>query len=187
MTSTRLQAGDLAPNFTLPSIDGTTHDLSSYRGQRLLLAFFRFASCPFCNLRVRELVQQVQPDAEFAVLALFRSPLDALQKHAQKHAAPFPILSDEQGGTYAAYGIERSVAGFMRGMFLRAPTLVHGMAQGFFPTNPHGSLTTMPADFLIDERGTIQTAYYGDDEGDHLDVSAVNAFARGERIGGAAI
>lgn len=40
-----------------------------------------------------------------------------------------------------------------------------------------GSLTTMPADFLVDENGVIRTAYYGKDEGDHLPFEQARAFS----------
>ena len=38
----------------------------------------------------------------------------------------------------------------------------------------------MPADFLIDEGRVIRTAYYGEDEGDHLPIERVKAFALGK-------
>ena len=63
-------------------------------------------------------------------------------------------------------------------MFLRAPTLMKAMAGGYVPTTLKGSMTTMPADFLIDEQGIIRVAHYGADEGDHLPFEEVLAFAR---------
>lgn len=48
------------------------------------------------------------------------------------------------------------------------------------PTSLKGSLTTMPADLLIDEAGVIPTAHYGKDESDHLAFKAVAAFSRGD-------
>jgi mycoredoxin-dependent peroxiredoxin len=38
-----LNVGDLAPDFTLRSHDGREIKLSSYRGHRVVLAFFAFA------------------------------------------------------------------------------------------------------------------------------------------------
>jgi len=35
----------------------------------------------------------------------------------------------------------------------------------------------MPTDFLVDERGIIQVAHYGKDEGDHLSFEQIKAFA----------
>lgn len=51
--------------------------------------------------------------------------------------------------------------------------------KGYMPHRMDGGLTVMPADFLIDENGVIQTAYYGKDAGDHLPFSRIKAFAIG--------
>ena len=37
---------------------------------------------------------------------------------------------------------------------------------------------TLPADFLVDENGTIQVAWYGKDEGDHLPINDIKAFSQ---------
>jgi hypothetical protein len=51
------------------------------------------------------------------------------------------------------------------------------MLKGYVPIIIKASMTTMPADFLIDRHGIIQVAYYGNDEGDHLPIDQVKAFA----------
>jgi hypothetical protein len=38
-------------------------------------------------------------------------------------------------------------------------------------------MITMPADFLINEQGIIETAFYGQDEGDHLPFGIVKDFS----------
>lgn len=164
----------------LPAIDGSTFDSATLAGRRHLVSFYRFATCPFCNLRVHAMIRQVPrfgPD--FALVAIFDSPLDHLTRHASGHHAPFPILADATGATYRAWSIERSFWGMLKGMFLRLPTLLRGMLSGYFPFPPRGSMLTMPADFLVDEHGVIQVAYYGRDEGDHLPLEVIAEFARG--------
>jgi len=174
----RLQPGTHAPDFALPAVDGTTFRTDAMRGRRYLLAFFRFASCPFCNLRVRELtLARPQLPADFGVVAVFASPIDSLRSQAKRHDLWFPVLSDEPGNSYAAYGVERSAAGVVRGMLLRAPTLMHGIARGYLPVASHGAFTVMPADLLVDERGVIAHAHYGADEGDHLPLHEIVRFA----------
>ena len=54
----RLEVGNDAPVIELPAVDGSTFDLSSYKGKRVILTFFRFDSCPFCNLRVHRIVKR---------------------------------------------------------------------------------------------------------------------------------
>ena len=44
----------------------------------------------------------------------------------------------------------------LKGMIIRMPTLVKAMLKGYLPTTIKGSLTTMPADFLVDKEGVIQ-------------------------------
>jgi len=175
----RRSAGDRVSPIKLPAIDNTTFDLESMTGKRYMLSFFRFASCPFCNLRVHELVKRFNELGEaFDIVAIFDSPLDNLQQHADGHHAPFPILADEANRYYRAYAIEHSVVGVIKGMILRMPTLLKGMFSGYLPTTIKGSMTTMPADFLVNEHGIIELAHYGRDEGDHLAFEKVKAFSK---------
>ncbi len=174
----RLTSGMKAKDIRLPAIDGSIFDTESIRGQPIMISFLRFASCPFCNLRVNQLVRRFDEfGTSFSIIAVFDSPLDNLIRHAEGHQAPFPILADENNKCYRAYGIEHSAWGLFKGMFFRLPTLLKGMFKGYVPTTIKGSLTTMPADFLIDREGIIQVAYYGKDEGDHLPFETVKKFS----------
>lgn len=171
--------GNRISPFKLPAIDDSLFDLDSMKGERYLLSFFRFAACPFCNLRIHELTKHYDEfGGNLKIVALFDSPLDNLKRYAQKHHAPFPILADEKNIAYKQYSIEHSIYGVLRGMIVRMPDLLYSMfAKGNIPYIFKGSLTTMPADFLVDENGIIQTAYYAKDEGDHLDFDTLKDFA----------
>jgi peroxiredoxin len=174
----RLTSGAKVINISLPAIDGSIFDVECLNGKPFMLSFLRFASCPFCNLRVNELVRRFgEFGDDFTIVAIFDSPLDNLTRHAEGHEAPFPVLADESNQYYREYGIEHSVSGVFKGMFLRMPTLLKGMFKGYIPTTIKGSMTTMPADFLIDREGIIQVAHYGRDEGDHLPFDAVKEFS----------
>lgn len=165
-------------NIVLPSIDGQIFETESLKGKPFMISFLRFASCPFCNLRINEFVRRFNEFGEdFTIVAIFDSPVDNLKRHAEGHKAPFPILADEENKYYREFGIEHSVYGLLKGMIMRMPTLIKGMFKGYIPTSFKGSLTTMPADFLIDREGIIQVAYYGEDEGDHLPFDKVKEFS----------
>ncbi len=165
-------------NIILPEINGEEFNMETLKGKPFMISFFRFASCPFCNMRVNELVRRFDEFGEdFTIVALFDSSLENLQKHTEKHQAPFPILADKKNIFYKKYAIEKSFSGMLKGMLTRFPTLMKGILIGFVPIQPKGSMITMPADFLVDRNGIIQTVYYGKDEGDHLEIEIVKRFS----------
>ncbi len=177
----KLQAGDRAIPLTLPAIDGSQFSTASLTGKPYMLSFFRFASCPFCNMRVHQLVKRFNEfNNDFTIVAVFDSPLDNLQEHAADHRAPFAIVADETGGAYQSYAIERSILGVLKGMFTRLPTAIRGICKGYLPTTIKGKMTTMPANFLIDREGIVRVAHYGRDEGDHLPFEQLLAFCRSQ-------
>jgi len=174
----RIKPSEKLTNIKLPAIDGTIFETERIIGRPLLLSFFRFASCPFCNLRIHELTKRFDEFGDdFTIVAIFDSPLDNLKRYAERHKSPFPILADEKNEYYKKYAIEYSVIGMLKGPVFRLPTLLKGLFKGYIPIRLKGRMTTMPADFLVDKNGIIQTAYYGKDEGDHLPFDVVKAFS----------
>lgn len=173
-----LRPNQPAPDFDVLDIFEQPVRLRAYAGRRLLLSFYRFASCPFCNLRVHRLLQR-QPELHalgLQLVGVFRSRPELVRKHVGKQEAPFPIIADPGGGLYEAYGVASSKAGMLRSL-LRVPDGALAMAKGFVPRDIDTALDLMPADFLIDEGATIRVAYYGRDPGDHLALDRVTSFA----------
>lgn len=72
----RIQSGEQARPFEVTDIFDRTISLEDYRGKRLMLSFYRYASCPLCNLRIAQLIAHFDllhgQGLEF--LALFQSP-----------------------------------------------------------------------------------------------------------------
>lgn len=143
-----------------------------------MISFFRFATCPMCNMRMHELVTRWEEfHNDFEIVAVFDSPIHHLARHMEKHDAPFPILADEDRIFYDRYGVQHSMMGVVKGVLFRPATLLRSVQKGFIPTSVQGDLTTMPAEFLVDSGGVIQRAFYGKDEGDHLDFEVVKSFS----------
>jgi len=171
----RLQAGQAAPDFLRPDIGGKTIRLNDYRGRYLLLSFYRYASCPFCNLQVHELIQHV---VEFdkrglSLLAVFQSARAGIREHVGKQRPPFPIIPDPGHSMYRSYRVETSLPGLLLGLTLRLGKALKAMGRGFLPVRMEGSITLVPADFLIDPDGTILLAFYGKDISDHLPIRII--------------
>lgn len=51
----KLRQGQEPVDFNVKDIFDNTHQLSDYRGKKILLSFFLNVNCPFCNMRVHEL------------------------------------------------------------------------------------------------------------------------------------
>ena len=177
-----MQSGDLAPPIQLSAIDGKVFDSRSLAGRRYLVTLFRFASCPFCNRRMAELVRRRDELGEdFEIIAIFEADLGHLQKHASQHLAVFPVLADPKRASYREYGIRKSLFGVIRGIVTRINVIAMGMLRGYVPREISSRLLTMPASFLVDEQGIIRLAYYGRDEGDHLSFDSIKSFAQMSR------
>lgn len=174
------QAGQHISNIELPQLNGQHFNLAELKGKRYLLSFYRFASCPFCNLRIHELVQaSAQWPSNFTHVAIFDSSLENLQRHTERHEAPFFILADEQNYYYQKFGVERSWLKTLKGGILRIHRVFYAMVlKGYWPTSFGGKLHTMPLDILVNEAGIIEQVHYGQDEGDHLALGKISEFAK---------
>ena len=158
--------------------------MSSLAGRRYHLAFFRYASCPFCNLRVNALSRAARAGKfgdiaeDFTIVAVFDSPLGNLRRFGGRHEAPFPILADEGGVVHDAWGRRISWPGVLRGIFGRFGTLMKGIfGNGYLPLSLKGRFAGMPMSFLVDENGIVREVHYGSDEGDHMAMDRIEAFA----------
>lgn len=173
-----LAAGTAAPDFEAAVWNGEKIKLSSLRGRKVWLAFFRYAGCPLCNLRVRDII--VRHDEfkakNLQVLAVFQSPPESIARYVGKQAPPFPLLSDPREELYKLYELQCSLAGFVS--LKNTGRLAEAMKAGFKPGKPEGTKTRVPGDFLIDEKGVIQDAYYGEVIADHIPLERVDAFLK---------
>lgn len=170
----RLKTGDMAPPFHTLDLDGQPIHLSDYHGRKLLLAFFRYASCPLCNLRLSELIRHHADLGAhgLSILAVFQSPPERLRQYTDRQGPSFPLVADPDHRIYHLYGVESSWSGFLKGS-LRLGSLATAASRGFLPGPMDGRKTLIPADFLITPELTIRAAYYGNDIGDHLPLSTI--------------
>jgi peroxiredoxin len=177
----RLQKTDLAPAFTLPTLDGSSVSLGSLRGKRTLLTFFRHAGCPFCNLRVHHLIE-AYPRLErlgVQVIGVFGSSLESLRARVGQQNPPFPLLADPDDAIHNLYGTGHSVLGFMASF---APNgiaaFLEGSRLGVTHGNADGEATRMPADFLIGANLRIEAALYGGNAFEHIGIKTLEQWGQ---------
>ena len=178
----KLNAGDSAPHLVLPAIDGSVFDLSKMKGKRVILTFFRFASCPLCNMRIRRIVQRWEEFGKDAIMVgVFDAGVDELTKRMKKHNVPFTIVADESYEHFQSNGVQKSFGKFMLGAARSPLTLLQATMRGYVPlTLSISKLSTIPADILIDASGTVVRAHYCKDTADHLSIDELVSFSRGK-------
>lgn len=175
----KLHVGDSAPAFKLQDINGDRVSLEAYRGRPVFLSFFKWATCPLCNLRLRSLVNEFPQLSQngLQIIGVFHSKADKLLRHMDGKNVPFPLIADPKMTLYKQYGVNQSMLGVLRGS-LRMGDFARVMGNGLLkPDLPDVSLRVIPANFLIDAQGIIRTAYYGKDIGDHLPLANIKEFA----------
>jgi len=144
-----------------------------------MISFYRYASCPLCNLRVHELIQHFPAfnSKGLSLLAFFQSPDEGIRQYVGKQAAPFPIIADPNHEIYQRYGVAPSWLGFGKAMAFKLPMAFQAVfRKGFLPGRMDGDKAMIPADFLITPEQTIYRAYYGSDIGDHLPIKEIQSF-----------
>ena len=177
----QIATGDTAPQFTLPAIDGSTFNMADMKGKRVILTFFRFSTCPLCNMRIRRIIQRWNEFSKDAVMvAVFDAKVGDLRNRMKKHDAPFVVVADETYEQFNKNGVKKSFFKFMWGA-LRSPlTLLQATLRGYVPlTLSISKLSTIPVDILIDGEGKVVEAHYCKDTADHLSLERMIAFSNG--------
>lgn len=109
------QAGDLAPDFTLPDQHGEPASLSGFRGQTVVIYFYPKADTPGCTTQACG-VRDHRLDYEQAgavILGISPDPVREVKAFDDKYGLAFPLLADEDHAVSEAYGVwgEKSMYG----------------------------------------------------------------------------
>jgi peroxiredoxin len=179
----KLSVGQPAKDFSITDVYGNVVQLKDFKGRKLLLAFQRNTTCPFCNYQLFKL-NKIYPDLQaqgLAALVFFESKKEFILKSSFLADQKITIISDPKREIYEQYGAEispekaqatLSVAGRMKELqesqaLNLASTLVE---EGI-------NAAAIPSAFLIDEDSTIQYIHYGNDAGDNIPMEVILAFA----------
>jgi peroxiredoxin Q/BCP len=135
----RLMPGDQAPDFTLPSDDGSTVGLSSRRGRKTILYFYPAAMTPGCSKQACDFTDSLDSLATqgYDVIGISPDPPAKLAQFRERDGLGITLLSDADRSVMTAYGAfgEKSLYG----------KLVQGVIR---------------STFVIDEAGVIELAQY---------------------------
>jgi thioredoxin-dependent peroxiredoxin len=110
-----IQAGDIAPEFSLPGDGGKTVSLKDMRGRKVVLYFYPKDDTSGCTLEAKSFNDLRQDFAKASADIIGVSP-DSVASHdkfKKKYALAFPLASDESKAMLEAYGVwaEKSMYG----------------------------------------------------------------------------
>ena len=133
-----LEIGSLAPDFTLPDQNGTTHSLSDYRGKKVILYFYpkdNTAGCTKQACNFKELMPQFREKGA-VILGVSKDSVASHKRFEEKYGLPFTLLSDEEKTALQAYDVWKEKKNYGK------------VSMGVVRTT-----------YLIDENGVIARAF----------------------------
>lgn len=125
-----MNAGDIAPDFTLPRDGGGSVTLSGFRPGKVVLYFYPKDSTPGCTLEAQDFTALA---ADFAaegttVIGISKDSVKSHDRFCQKYGLSVILVSDESGRTCEDYGVwgEKSLYGRLFLGITRATFLIDG-------------------------------------------------------------
>lgn len=114
----RVEVGEIAPNFTLPSQSGEKVSLKDFVGKKaVVLYFYPRDETPGCTKEAcafrddHEQFGKLQAE----VIGVSSDPVTSHEQFTKKYSLPFTLLSDEGGEVRKLYGVPNTLFGLFPG------------------------------------------------------------------------
>ncbi|WP_148570756.1 thioredoxin-dependent thiol peroxidase [Nocardioides caldifontis] len=137
--ATRLQPGDPAPDFTLPSDTGEQLSLSGLRGRKVIVYFYPAAMTPGCTKQACDFTDSLDSlrGLGYEVLGISPDKPEKLAKFRERDSLTITLLSDVDRSVMESYGAfgEKKMYG----------KVVQGVIR---------------STFVVDEEGRVEVAQY---------------------------
>lgn len=106
LSENRLSPGDVAPDFTLPTDDGSTVTLSELRGQKVIVYFYPAAMTPGCTKQACDFTDSLDSlkAAGYEVLGISPDKAEKLAKFRERDALTITLLSDHDKAVMTEWG-----------------------------------------------------------------------------------
>lgn len=103
----KLKVGDKAPFFEAIDSNGKTHNLSDYKGKKIVLYFYPKDNTPGCTAQACDLRDNYEAllKNNFIVFGVSADSLKSHNNFINKHELPFPLLVDENKQIIEKYDV----------------------------------------------------------------------------------
>ena len=147
-----IKAGDRAPEFRLRDQD--SNEVSSVellaKGP-LVVTFYRGVWCPYCNIELRAINEILPTIQALGANVVAISPQTGVnsRKSVRENQLGFPVLSDVQNQTAAAFGLRFNLPDYLVDLYKKLKNDLPA-----FNGDPNWTLP-MPARYVIGENGVV--------------------------------
>ncbi len=185
----RLNEGQAAPKFKAKDVHGNSLKLSKFfkEDKKVLLVFLRHAWCPVCNFRTHELIKHYDAlkNKGYEVVVVYESKQKQLIDFVNDYELPYNVIADPEGKIYKSYKVERNLQKVIKDFEtnpkvgeLAKEGMSHyakkkGKKHSDYKADDEQGSDLIPADFVLDTKGNIETVYYGKFLGDHLPIKDI--------------
>tara|TARA_R110002049_G_scaffold79613_3_gene202662 strand:+ start:7986 stop:9482 length:1497 start_codon:yes stop_codon:yes gene_type:complete len=166
--------GDIAPNFTLKNALGESVTLEDYlKKGPVVLTWYRGGWCPYCNLTLNQLQQELSnfKASGANLLALTPELPDESISTKEKHHLEFEVLSDISNKVAKDYGIVFQLTDDVANIYNKS-----------FELNKHNGDASnelpLAATYIINEEGKIEYAFLDTDYRNRAEPSEITAFLK---------
>jgi peroxiredoxin Q/BCP len=116
----KVGVGAIAPDFELPGTGGRSYRLSSYLGERVILAFYPGDFTPVCTRQLCSYRDDGDRIEQLGVTMLAVSPqsVESHERFAAANGLTIPLLADEDRKVAKLYGVQGIGGVVRRSIFL---------------------------------------------------------------------
>lgn len=133
--TTRLEVGDLAPDFTLPTADGGTFSLAAQRGSHVVVYFYPEATTPACSMEAADFDAALEDfqAAGYTIVGVSPDSVESLAAAVAAEGTRYTLASDPERDVLKAWGAwgEKNLYG----------RVVTAVIRSTFVVGPDGRLT----------------------------------------------
>lgn len=178
----KLKSGQKIPLLKGVNSKGETIHLTDFVGKPIIISFYRYSGCKYCNLRIHHFIKRYKSHYQakgIQAIAVFQSPINKLEEGlyvSQNGDIPFTVIADSAMNWYTSFGVELSWIKSLK-TFLRKEVTKQADAMNIKKMENDGPRNRLPADFLINTNGVIEVAHYAGDITDHITLDKIDTWA----------
>jgi peroxiredoxin len=162
-----IQIGDILTPFSLPNTKNQLiHSKDVLKKGKMILAFYRGSWCPYCNLELRALQNNIAKitDNNVSLLAVSPQSPDHNMALTEKHELTFEVLTDENNKLAKQLGISFKLQEFAIPTYQAIGINLEDFNQDDENTLP------VPAVFVVDTDGVVIYKFVDTDYRNRLNI-----------------